>query len=114
MFTKIIPSRIRDVVAQTSPGIDSDSTRSSTPFDIVTLDELEPCSSSDSTEKLEVSVSDAEKAGPTTFEKFRSEFGTELNVDQAIQISRLVPAELISFKFDAELLTGGKVNHLKI
>ena len=114
MFTKIIPSRIRDVVAQSSSGIDSDSTRSSTPFDIVTLDELEPCSSSDSTEKLEVSVSDAEKAGPTTFEKFRAEFGTELNVDQAIQISRLVPAELISFKFDAELLTGGKVHHIRI
>ena len=113
MFTKIIPSRLRDVVAQSSSGIDSDSTRSSTPFDIVTLDELEPCSSSDLTEKLEVSVSD-EKAGPTTFEKFRSEFGTELNVDQAIQISRLVPAELISFKFDAELLTGGKVHHFRI
>ena len=66
----------------------SSSSRSSSPFDIITLEDLEP-------PKLDI---------------FRDKFGLQLSLDQAVAVSQLVEKEDLAFSFrEIEAWTSGKV-----
>jgi hypothetical protein len=96
IFTKIVPQKIESIPSQSSP--EEVSSRSSTPFDIITLDELENSIFETPKENLEI-----------IFENLRDKFGSELTPKQAQQLSKLVPKEKLVFEFDQKILTGGKV-----
>jgi hypothetical protein len=85
---------------------ESGSTRSSTPFDVITMEELENSFFEKPCEKEETK---SEKCEQISFEEFCEKVGTELSPDEALQMSKLVPKEKILFEFSREHLTGGKV-----
>ena len=82
--TRIFESELEDESGASS-GSTQSSSRSSSPFDVITKDELE-------------------------LELFRDRFGPELSLDQASEVSRLVRKEDLHFSFEAaKSLTGGQV-----
>ena len=44
-----------------------------------------------------------------SFESFRQKNGTELTPKQALQVAEIVPKNMILFKFDPYIFTGGQV-----
>jgi len=107
IFTKIFPKKIEPLIPNHLSSPESGSTRSSTPFDVITMEELENSLFEKASEKGEPkSEKDEEQL---SFEELREKFGTELSCDEALQISQLVPKEKILFEFSQRNLTGGKV-----
>jgi len=103
IFTKISPKKVEPLIPNHLSSPESGSTRSSTPFDVITMEELENSFFEKPPEKEEQAKSEI------SFEDFCEKFGTELSPEEAEQMSQLVPKEKILFEFSQKHLTGGKV-----